>query len=450
MTPITITEAQIEQELERVRALRTTLVIHHAFFATILLPMRIRVSLTLPTFAATNGTDTIWINPVWTGPLSLRQLGYIMIHETAHVVLLHALRKGARHHLLWNMSCDLAANSIIDEIAGPNGKPLYERPEQVKIPGIGTCSLLTADWAKELAAEEIYERLLKDADVVPVGGPGKSGKGTKGRRSQSNPNAGNQAGTQQPDDREGQGGGTSEPDWSRSPCTPGETCAQLPPPLTEDQAERLIDRVIAAHEAWVASQQRGTMPAGLLRLVERLRAAKVPWQRVLQQYAGSALAKEDFSLLPPHRRWLIEADIVRPSMRSPSLGDLVVSVDTSGSISQALLQAFAAEVAKLATLSEETLLLTHDATVHQVINTRELPAFLATMNFKGGGGTSHVPVFEYLKKERQHPDLFIGLTDLESEYPADTPRFPVLWCAPEKHGSPPAWGRLVVIPDETP
>lgn len=361
----------------------------------------------------------------------------------------HNLVTSSHSYLLSNAivhNCDLADNAMIDEVRDANGAPLYERPEQVNIPGIGTCSLLTADWAKELAAEEIYERLLKEAQDVPGGGTGE--KGARGARGQSDPHGHRRADVQQPDDHEGQGGGSSEPDWSRIPCAPGQTCAQVPSPLTEDQAERLTDRVIAAHEAWVASQQRGTMPASLLRLIERLRRAKVPWQRILHQYAGTALAKEDFSLFPPHKRWLCESDLIWPSMRSPSLGALVVSVDTSASISQALLQAFAAEVAKLATLSEETLLLTHDAAVHQIIRTSELPRFLKTLDFKGGGGTSHIPVFDYLRERRLHPDLFIALTDLYSEYPTDTPRFPVLWTTTEDHGSPPPWGRVVVIPDQ--
>src|SRR5574337_273287 len=443
MTTCPITDTEIMQELARVQSLRAMLILHHPFFATLLLPMRIVSSLALPTFAATNGYDTVWFSPPWSRALSLKQLGYVLLHEVGHVGLLHALRQGPRDHTVWNCASDIATNTMLDAVRGADGKPLYDRPEHVDVPGLGTCSVLTADWAKDLSSEEIYERLVREAQDVPAGGNGASRQGgsTDGP-GMSSPNAGRTEAPQRPGDRKHAGNGSGEPDWSQIPCRPGETCAQAPTPLTDDQAERLTDRVIAAHEAWVASRQQGTMPAGLLRLLQHLRAAKVPWQRVLHQYAGQALAKEDFSLFPPHKRWLSEYDIVRPSCRSERLGHLVVTVDTSGSISQAALKAFASEIARLHTLSEDTLILTCDAAVHDVIRTHEAPRFLATLTFKGGGGTSHVPVFTWLAEHRVLPDLLVALTDLYTTYPDSKPSYPILWCAPENHGDPPPWGRV--------
>jgi len=430
------------RELERISALRATLVITHAFWASLLLPMRMRASSALPTFAATDCVSTIWINPEWTTTLTMRQLGYILLHEVGHVAFLSALRRGPRDHHLWNEATDLCINSMLDQVTGGTGRPLYDRPADVDIPGVGQCSLLTPpDWAKDLAAEQIYERLAKEQTNAahPQGCPGHSrgdsrdNSGHAGNHSENQQNSGNQQ--------------NGAPDWSNGHCNPGRTCMQIPIALSPNEAEDLIQRVQAAHEAWVASSQRGTMPAGLARFIDRLRVAKVPWQRVLHQYAGMALAKEDFSLLPPHRRWLADADIIRPSCRSTTLGMLVLAVDTSGSISRPTLEAFAAEMAKLHTLSEETLILTHDAEIQQAIPTAKVADFLRTLQFKGGGGTSHEPVFEWLRTHRTTPDLLVGLTDLYSAFPTRKPPYPVLWCAPEQHGDPPPWGRLVVIPE---
>jgi predicted metal-dependent peptidase len=393
------------QEAERVAAIRTNIVIQHPFFATLILPMRLTADPALPTFASTNCVDRISYNPAWTRALTLKQLGYVLLHEVAHIALLHALRKGTREHQRWNHAADYAANAMLDEVQGNNGQPLYERPEKISIPGLGVCSLLTADWVKRLSAEEIYDAL--------------------------------------PDHQEGANNQHGEHGAA------GETCHLDPSPgPTEDQIEQLTDRVIAAHEAWVASQQRGTMPSSFLRLIERLRAARVPWQRVLRQYAGAALAKEDFSLFPPHHRWLHQCDIVRPSCRSERMGQLTVAIDTSGSIGQHVLRAFASEIAALHTLSEETLILTCDAAIHQAIRTQEAPQFLASLSFEGGGGTSHVPIFEWLTEHRVHPDLLVALTDLHSCYPDRRPPYPVVWCTIEDHGDPPPWGRVVVIPDQ--
>lgn len=415
---MTTQHATIAQEAERIAAIRTNIVIQHPFFATLLLPMRIVSDPALPTFASTNCVDRISYNPAWTRALTLKQLGYVLMHEVAHIALLHALRKGAREHDRWNRAADLAGNAMLDEVEGSNGQPLYERPERVSVPGLGVCSLLTADWAKGLSAEEIYDRLPAHEQDGGRGGQfGNSHRHASGSQS----------------DNTGQ---------------PGSTCHLEPSAgLTADQIEQLTDRVVAAHEAWTASQQRGTMPAHLLRLIARLRAAKVPWQRILRQYAGAALAKEDFSLFPPHHRWLHQKDLIRPSCRSERMGQLAVAIDTSGSIGQQTLQTFVSEIAALHTLSEETLILTCDAAIHQVIRTQEAPRFLASMEFQGGGGTSHVPVFEWLREHRVHPDLLVALTDLHSDYPDRKPSYPVVWCTIEEHGDPPPWGRVVVIPE---
>jgi predicted metal-dependent peptidase len=82
------------------------------------------------------------------------------------------------------------------------------------------------------------------------------------------------------------------------------------------------------------------------------------------------------------------------------------------------------------------------------VKTREVPEFLRRLKITGGGGTSHLPVFEWFKKNRMFPDLLVALTDLQSEFPPQRPPFPVLWCVTEDHGPGPGWGKIVVIPHE--
>jgi len=139
--------------------------------------------------------------------------------------------------------------------------------------------------------------------------------------------------------------------------------------------------------------------------------------------------------------------IIRPSLRSETIALLAVALDSSGS-TQPVLEDFAAEVAKLYTLAEETLILTCDAQIHQVVKTREVPEFLRRLKIKGGGGTSHLPVFEWFKQHRMVPDLLVALTDLHSEVPKQRPPFPVLWCVNQDHGPGPGWGKIVVISRE--
>jgi len=405
----------IDKEMERVLVVKSRLVIKHPFWAYLLLPTRLCPTFALPSFAATDGISTIWINPAWTVHLTYPQLAFVLIHELSHIAYLSGARRGGRELGRWQASTDLRINFDLAHLRDSSGERLYVMPTGVQIPNIGPVAPLYEEWVEPFATEEIYERLPQEMSLNFH-----TGRGTET-------------------------GEQGEPDWTHLPGYDGQTCYEVPAPLSQDAAERVIERVLAAYEMWRASQQRGELPGSLVKWIERLKAARVPWERVLHQYATECLAKDDFRLSPPHRKWLMY-DIIRPSLRSETLGQLVVHVDSSGS-TQAVLEEFAAEVAKLAYLAEDTLLIIGDAAVQQVVKTAELPQFLSRVQFKGGGGTSHLPIFDYLKQNGIHPDLFISLTDLVSAFPEVPPGFPVIWCAPqEQHGNPPRFGQVVLIP----
>ncbi len=521
-------EQLFDHEIRRIQTLRAQVVVHHPFWATLLLPMQVELSHWIPTFAATDCVSRIWINPSWTYHLSLKQLGYILIHEVGHVVFLTAARRLTRDHHRWNDATDYAINAIIEELTDKDGKKLYERPD-LEIPDLGlVLRPLYNEAFKNLVAEEIYDKLESEEPETcprcgqkhrqarngsggtgeantpearqnggenPAGGSGtrktpqpqngteqnpphagspqpqngngnnadaaKGGRNPKdspqgdlfgpgqcsrqGEDHGQNPSDGRGDGQGNPGCPDQEGGGDGLPDFNGH-CRPGQTDVHIPPDLTGRQVQDLIDQIINAHQIWNASNQRGSMPLGLSRFIQKLREARVPWQRVLHQYAGTALAKEEFSLNPPHRRWL-QYDIIRPSFRSETIALLAIALDSSGS-TQPLLEEFAAEMAKLYTLAEETLILTCDAQIHQVVKTREVPEFLRRLTIRGGGGTSHLPVFEWFKNHRMGLDLLVALTDLHSEFPEQRPPFPVLWCVNQDHGPGPGWGKIVVIPDE--
>ena len=130
--------------------------------------------------------------------------------------------------------------------------------------------------------------------------------------------------------------------------------------------------------------------------------------------------------------------------RSERAVSLVLSVDCSGSMTQPILQAVAGELKAVAGQAESVTIIVSDTRIHQVVENNDVEAFLQHLRFRGGGGTDHRPVFDWLRERHRSPDLFVGLTDLCSRFPAKPPGFPVLWVVPEKHGSAP-WGRTVVM-----
>ena len=57
------------------------------------------------------------------------------------------------------------------------------------------------------------------------------------------------------------------------------------------------------------------------------------------------------------------------------------------------------------------------------------------MRLRGGGGTSHRPVFEWIRRRRPGTQLAICLTDGKSEFPERQPVPHVIWVV-SKEGEP--------------
>jgi predicted metal-dependent peptidase len=71
-----------------------------------------------------------------------------------------------------------------------------------------------------------------------------------------------------------------------------------------------------------------------------------------------------------------------------------------------------------------------DAKVQQVDEASSLDelAHLRVKGSPGGGGTSFIPPFEYLREQGIRPETLIYLTDLMGTFPED-PGYPVVWAA---------------------
>ena len=67
----------------------------------------------------------------------------------------------------------------------------------------------------------------------------------------------------------------------------------------------------------------------------------------------------------------------------------------------------------------------------------------------GGGGTSFVPVFEYVDDHRMEPDALVYLTDGYGTFPRYAPRYPVVWGALADTLDPKGYpfGEVVVLPE---
>jgi len=144
----------------------------------------------------------------------------------------------------------------------------------------------------------------------------------------------------------------------------------------------------------------------------------------------------------PSRR---EGTAIFPSLRSAQL-DIVVALDTSGSISDDEIAQCLAEINALkGQMRARVTLFACDAALAQddpwVYEPWE--EFTAPDELTGGGGTSFKPVFEYVEKHQQAPDLLVYFTDADGEFPETMPTYPVIWLIKGSGKVP--WGQRIQL-----
>ena len=126
------------------------------------------------------------------------------------------------------------------------------------------------------------------------------------------------------------------------------------------------------------------------------------------------------------------------------LGEVILAVDTSGSIDQKLLDEFSGEVAEICKMTSKPLAVLYvDAKVRNV----EIfdPEDHVVMNPKGGGGTDFIPAFDYLEEVDIVPAVFIYFTDGHCDSFPTEPEYPVLWAVYGNKNFQPPFGETLHI-----
>jgi predicted metal-dependent peptidase len=388
-------QAQEEKAARALAAARCRLVLgkdaRSAFFATLALRLVPQVDWEIDTLA-TDGRRLSYRPDFVTG-LSPEELVGVVTHEVMHNALMHHARRQHREARRWNVACDLAVNPLLLD-AG------FALPASRLVSGEGQYR----DLPPGKSAEEYYGLLPDDL-----------------------PGVDEEDNTEQTE--QGQGG--QDPGGCGGVQPPGEGS---PAEARQSQAEWEV----AVAQAQQVAQQRGQLPAGLARLIEQILQPRVDWRDVLRDFL-SRHARNDYSWSPPNRRY-IHQDLYLPGLRSEELGDVVLAIDTSGSIGPGELARFAAEAEGILECFDCKLtILYHDSEVQRVQHwtSSDGPLILEPV---GGGGTSHCCVFDWIEEEGMQPACVVCLTDLYTEFPDLMPAVPVLWAVVGVNPSRPPFG----------
>lgn len=395
----------------KLSAARTRLILDKPFLGALVL--RLPMVAADPRWCATTATDAraFYYNSAFIEALTLEQTQFMLAHEALHCALSHFARRQHRIKRRWDIACDLAINPLLvkDGLKPPPGSLMLPQFEG-------------------MTAEEIYpstDELEDDQETLDQHLYDKEDGGGDGSREQPAPQ-------------------TSEPsgEGAQPRQEPASAGALQPRPLSETERQQLEvqwqQRLAGAAQQ---AMRAGKLGGGLARLVDHLLQPQLPWRMLLARYM-TAVARDDYNYTRPSRR---EGDAILPSLRSHQV-DVIVAVDTSGSISPGEIEEFMSEVNAIKGQVRARLTLhACDATLAQDGPWEYEPwePFTLPREFKGGGGTRFTPVFDWARDRDRPPDLLIYFTDARGEFPTQEPDYPVLWLVKGKAAVP--WGQRVQL-----
>jgi predicted metal-dependent peptidase len=409
----------------KLSAARTRLIIDKPFLGALVL--RLPVLAADPKWCPSTATDArgFYYNPNYIDALTPSQVEFVLAHEALHCALSHFARRQHRIKHRWDVACDYAINPLLvkDGLQMPPGTLLEESFEG-------------------MTAEEIYPYIHEnntdepmDRHVYEGEAQGDTG-GPHGEPGQGEPDSGVD---------EIHGGASRGPDKQAKDARALDDVTggrPQPPPLSEVERESLSIQwqkrmAAAAQQALKAGKLGGEMA----RMVDHLLQPRLPWRMLLARYM-SATGRDDFSYMRPSRR---EGEAILPSLRSAQL-DVVLAVDTSGSITDQELSEFLAEIDALkGQLRARITLLACDADLAEACPWHFEPweECRLTQHLQGGGGTRFTPVFEWVDRQDRYPDLLVYFTDAAGEFPSFRPSYPVLWLVKGKRPVP--WGQRIQL-----
>lgn len=206
---------------------------------------------------------------------------------------------------------------------------------------------------------------------------------------------------------------------------PGTSQGKDPGKAQQERSETEWNTGIAA--AMAAAKAQGKLPAALARLFGEILEPEVSWQEHIRAFFARKVGGGSYDWRKPDRR-LIQRDIYAPARSGHGAGDVVVAVDTSGSIGQRELDHFFSELRAIIedVRPQRVYLVWCDAKVHHV-DELDSASDLHGLKPHGGGGTAFEPVFNWINENNVRPDALVYLTDGMGSFPKHAPTYPVLW-----------------------
>lgn len=423
---------------EKFQKAKQRILLDHRFFAALMMRMSWKEDTSCKT-AWTDGRQVGW-NPAYVDKLTYFQTMGMIIHEIFHPIMKHHLRRGNRNFDLWNQACDYAINYLIIQYG-------FELPPNVLIAaeyeGMSAEEIFTIlnqnqqkeQEQKEQEQKEQEENKDEDNDESQDGSDqekdenedqkdqsgdqGDQGEGDKDEKQDGDSESGE--GEDQNGDSQGQGDSDSDQEEEfRDEVRDAVTEDGKPADAAEKvYQENQMD--VALTQAAKFAKKAGQLFPGMERLVGEATKTETPWEEILSRFIYEQ-AKTGYDWNRPSTR----REMYTPSLHNYKAGNIVIVIDSSGSIDKNVFQKFVNEM--------KTVLENVDCNLWAIIaddevrEAKEISAYdLCDLKPLGGGGTDFVPAFEWLRENDITPTVLIYLTDLCCDSYPEEPDFPVLW-----------------------
>jgi predicted metal-dependent peptidase len=219
-----------------------------------------------------------------------------------------------------------------------------------------------------------------------------------------------------------------DPNGGNGPGGVGDDLIQRGSALSDEEATRIdAETRVEIAQAAQAAKAQGKMPGALANIIADLIDPGTPWYEILERYMTS-FSSGDYTWARPNRRFLQHAYL--PSTgKVAEMGEVVIQVDVSGSISKLELDHYNGHMARIISQCSPTRVhvLYVDTAVckHEIFEQGEEVA----LQFFSGGGTDMEAGFAYIESEGIDPEVFVCLTDGYTDFhPENAPDYPVVWC----------------------
>jgi predicted metal-dependent peptidase len=456
LVPPPVTDEEKREALALLRRARTVQTKTQPFYAYCSWRLELVEKLDIATLM-TNGQQ-LFYNPSYVVKLRTKDTENFeyaeteVAHEVLHCVLRHCQDWASRGYVpgLVNVAQDFIVNGMLKD-AGYKIHPDWCYDERFR----------SKDGNGWMSWFEVYDILFKEAkqnaqqqkqstcqvqpQPSPTGGDGKDD--SKGQPCPGLPPCDGSKPDQHKSDRSG-----GKP--CACPCHAGDAKSQDGEGqggTVDGQPYNNWDRITV--EAFKISQSQGHAPGWADELVGTIVKPEVNHFTVIERYMSRA-KRDDYSFRRPNKRYL-HMGLAMPSLHNYT-ANVIFGIDTSGSV-----YAYAPEfsghlwmISKSMGVSVDVVLV--DYVIQSVFRLTK-PDDVLKLKYKGGGGTSFVPFFDYVEKgwkgqKSEKPDVLIILTDCVGDYPKRRPPYDVLWCVPggidRSNGYYPPFGKVLKIPEK--